>query len=128
MTKKVNQLTLTPKVFDVSKKFGQLEEKDFFGKYSVLEQTETGVVQLIQLEDRIPLHKHPIENHFVYIYKGRVKGTIGDISSEFGPGQLISIPAGVPHQFQRIGDAPVEVIAFSTPIAGKDDTVNLENK
>ena len=115
-------------IFDVPKKLGQLDLESPYFKYTVLAQTETGGIELIRVDDKIPMHMHPKENHFVYIYKGRAKGTVGSITAEVGPGQLVAIPAGVPHSFERIGDTPVEIILFSTPPFMPEDTVFLENK
>ena len=119
---------LQANVFDVPKRLGQLDlETDYF-KYTVLAETETGSIELLRIDDKIPLHMHPKENHFVYIYKGRAKGTVGDVTAEVGPGQLVAIPAGVPHKFERIGDTPVEIILFSSPSFMPGDTVFLEEK
>jgi len=128
LTKKASGNALQPQIFDIPKNLGQLDKETDYFKYSSLAQTETGGIELIRLDDRIPLHKHPKENHFVYVFKGRVKGTVGDLSSELWPGQLVAIPAGVPHSLERIGDTPVELIVFSTPPFNPNDTVFLENK
>lgn len=125
--------TLTKKplkadIFDVPKRLGQLDlETDYF-KYTVLASTETGGIELIRLDGKIPLHMHPKENHFVYVYKGRARGTVGSVTAEVSAGQLVAIPAGVPHSFERIGDTPVEIILFSTPPFMPGDTVFLEKK
>src|SRR3989344_8953286 len=125
--KSLTKVELQANVFDVPKRLGQLDlETDYF-KYTVLTQTETGSIELIRLDDKIPLHMHPKENHFVYIYKGRAKGVVGGVTAEVGPGQLFAIPAGVPHKFERIGDTPVEIILFSSPPFMPGDTVFLEN-
>lgn len=122
------KMPLQANIFDVPKKLGQLDmESDYF-KYTVLAETETGGIELLRIDDKIPMHMHPKENHFVYIYKGRAKGTIGDVTAEVGTGQLVAIPAGVSHSFERIGDTPVEVILFSTPPFTPGDTVFLEKK
>lgn len=126
--KKAMQSNLQPQVFDISKKLGQLEISAEYFKYSVLAGTETGGVELIRVDDKIPLHMHPKETHFVYIYKGRAKGTVGDVTAEVGPGQLVVIPAGVPHSFERIGDTPVEIILFSSPPFMEKDIVWLDKK
>ena len=119
---------LQPNVFDIPKRLGQLDKETDYFKYTVIAETETGGIELIRLDDRIPKHMHPKENHFVYIYKGRAKGTVGDVTAEVGPGNLVAIPAGVPHSFERIGDTPVEMIVFSTPPFMPADTVFLEKK
>ncbi|MBI2655667.1 cupin domain-containing protein [Candidatus Woesearchaeota archaeon] len=126
--KDLTRKPLRADIFDVPKKMAQLDlETDYF-KYSVLAGTETGSVELIRLDEKIPLHMHPKENHFVFVYKGRAKGTVGDVNAEVGPGQLVAIPAGVPHSFERVGDAPVEIILFSTPPFTPGDTVFLEKE
>lgn len=115
-------------VFDVPKKLGQLDiDADYF-KYTVLAETEKGGIELLRVDGKIPMHMHPKENHFVYIFKGRAKGTIGDTSAEVGAGQLVAIPAGIPHSLERIGDAPVEIILFSTPPFVPADIVWLDKK
>lgn len=114
--------------YDVAKRMAQLDLESPYFKYSVLSQTETGSIELIRLDERIPMHMHPKENHFVYVYKGRAKATIRDVTEEIGPGNLLAIPAGTQHSIERIGDSPVEILLFSTPPFMPDDTVFLEKK
>jgi mannose-6-phosphate isomerase-like protein (cupin superfamily) len=94
----------------------------------VLSETEKGSIELIRLDDKIPMHIHSKENHFVYIYKGRAKATIKDVTENIGPGNLLAIPAGMKHSIERIGDAPVEIILFSTPPFVPEDVVFLEKQ
>ena len=128
ISKKMSNKGLKADVFDISKRMGQLDLETPYFKYSVLSETDTGSIELIMLDDKIPLHIHPKENHFAYIYKGRAKGTVGSVTAEVSPGQLVAIPAGVPHSFERIGDTPVEIILFSTPPFMQKDIVWLEKK
>jgi mannose-6-phosphate isomerase-like protein (cupin superfamily) len=127
-TKQISGSMLKPDVLEIPKKFGQLDMEGPYFKYTVLAETEAGSIELLRLDDKIPRHLHSNENHFAYIFKGRAKGIIGDVTAEVGPGQLIVIPAGVPHSIERIGDTPVEIILFSTPPFKKEDIVFLENK
>ncbi|MBI2660141.1 cupin domain-containing protein [Candidatus Woesearchaeota archaeon] len=114
--------------YDVAKRMAQLGLESPYFKYSVLSEAETGSIELIRLDKRIPMHMHPKENHFVYIYKGRAKATIKDVTEEVGPGNLLAIPAGMQHSIERIGDSPVEIILFSTPPFMPEDTVWLEKE
>src|SRR3989344_6401432 len=75
---------LQANVFDVPKKMAQLDKETDYFKYAVLAETETGSIELIRLDERIPLHMHPKENHFVFVYKGRAKGTVGSVNAEVG--------------------------------------------
>ena len=124
--KSLTKVPLQEDVFDVPKRLGQLDLETNYFKYAVLAATETGSIELLRLEDKIPLHMHPKENHFVYIYKGRAKVIVGDLDTEVGPGQIVAIPSGVLHQLERVGDTPVEIILFSTPPFMPGDTVFLE--
>ena len=124
--KTLTKKPLQANIFDVPKKMAQLDQQTDYFKYTVLAETETGSIELIRLDERMPMHKHPKESHFVFVYKGRAKGTIGNATAEVGTGQLVAIPAGVPHSFERIGDTPVEIILFSTPPFTPEDTVFLE--
>ena len=126
VNKKLNEKKIKADIFDISKRMGQLDVNADYFKYSVLDETDTGSVELVRVDDKIPMHIHPKENHFVYIYKGKAKGTVGDVAAEVSAGQLIAIPAGVPHSLERIGDAPVEIILFSTPPFMLKDIVWLE--
>ena len=119
---------LQANIFDVPKKLGQLEMQTDYFKYTPLAETESGGVELLRIDDQIPKHMHQKETHFVYIYKGKAKGTVGDVAAEVGPGQLVVIPAGVPHSFERIGDTPVEIILFSSPPFVEKDIVWLDKK
>src|SRR3989338_4457121 len=128
LQEKVSGHSLKPAIIEVPKKFGQLDIEGPYFKATVLSEVETGGVQLLRFDGLIPKHMHVKENHFVYIYKGRAKGTVGDVTSEVGPGNLVVIPAGIPHSFERIGDTPVEIILFSTPPFVQNDTIYLDTE
>ena len=127
LNKKLDEKKINADIFDIPKRLGQLDLSTPYFKYSVLAEAETGGIELVMVDDKIPMHVHPKENHFVYIYKGRARGTVGGVTAEVEAGQLVAIPAGVPHSFERIGDSPVEIILFSSPPFTPKDTVWLEN-
>ena len=115
VTRQVTQKPLQAGFYDVPKRIGQLDQETPYYKYMTLGGTLTGSAELLRVDDKVPLHVHQTENHFAFIYKGRARVTIGSVTEELGPGALIAIPAKVPHSLERIGDAPVEIILFSTP-------------
>lgn len=101
------------------------QEREGF-RYSVAFESKTGSVEIFRIEQGVRLHKHPQENHVLYILKGRGRGQIGDTIAEVRPGQVVVIPADVPHKLERIGDEPLDFILFSTPGFHPNDIVWLE--
>jgi len=95
--------------------------------FSVLAEGQTGGVELFSLT-AVKKHYHPMENHFLYIVKGRAKGQIGTVTAEVGPGDLVVIPAGkdYAHKLDAIGSEPVVFLLFSTPPFNANDIVWVE--
>ena len=115
VTRQAAQNPLHQGIYDVPKKMGQLEQETPYYKYMNLGNTLTGSAEILKVNDKVPLHVHPNENHFAFILKGNARVTIGSVTQEIGPGTLLAIPSKVPHSLERIGDAPVEILLFSTP-------------
>ena len=120
------QKPLQPAVYDIPKKMGQLDQSTDYFKYSILAATESGGVSLTRLDDKIPKHINPKANLFVFVYKGTARATVGSLTMEAWPGQLVVVPAGVPASVQKIGDSPVEMIVFSAPPANPDEIKYLQ--
>jgi mannose-6-phosphate isomerase-like protein (cupin superfamily) len=112
--------------YDIPKRIGQLDQQNEYVKYMVLGETQTARIQLLRLDEKIPMHVHNSENHFLYIYKGKAMVTIKDTVSEIGPGQMAIFPAGYKHSVERVGDAPVEAILFASPVE-PNDTIYLDS-
>ncbi|MBI1743159.1 cupin domain-containing protein [Candidatus Acetothermia bacterium] len=111
-----------PGLIDLAERFEKGLDKEGTGfKFTVLAQGHSGSVELIQIDEAVAAHKHPKENHFVYVWKGKAQGTIGGKSAEVGPGQLIYIPAGVTHELKKMGDEPLQLVLFSTPAFNPKD-------
>jgi mannose-6-phosphate isomerase-like protein (cupin superfamily) len=64
---------------------------------------------------KIRLHTHEMEDHVVYVVKGRALARLGDERRDVGPGDLIAIPKRVPHSFDQKGDEPFVILVNSTP-------------
>lgn len=58
----------------------------------------------------MPRHTNQVE-HEQYVLAGKAKITIGDAVHEVAPGQVLYIPAGVPHSYQVV-EAPFEFLCL----------------
>jgi len=73
-----------------------------------------GIVQ-INPGQRNPLHMHPNCEELLYVISGSAENVIGNKKVTIGPGDLVRIPKGVPHQAITIGNKPFEaVISYSS--------------
>lgn len=55
------------------------------------------------------LHTHPYEEVFV-VQEGKATFTIGDDTIEVSGGQIVVVPAGVPHKFVNSGAGPLRQV------------------
>ena len=55
------------------------------------------------------LHKHPYEEIFV-VQEGDATFTVGDDRIEASGGQIVVVPAGVPHKFINSGTGPLRQV------------------
>lgn len=55
------------------------------------------------------LHTHPYTETFI-IREGRGLFTVGGSQIEASAGQILIVPAGVPHKFSNLGPGPLETI------------------
>ena len=65
----------------------------------------------LHLTDLLPgqgprLHRHPYEEVFV-IHEGQATYTVGDTTLEVSAGQIVLVPAGIPHKFINSGEGPL---------------------
>lgn len=60
-------------------------------------------------------HYHPNCDEVLHVLEGRIRHRLGDDDVEMSVGDTISIPAGVVHNAQNVGDVPANLaITFST--------------
>jgi mannose-6-phosphate isomerase-like protein (cupin superfamily) len=73
-----------------------------------------GIVQ-INPGQRNALHMHPNCEELLYVISGSAENIIGSKKVTIGPGDLVRIPKGVPHQAITIGSKPFRaVISYSS--------------
>ena len=62
-----------------------------------------------------PLHAHPNCEELLYVLSGACRHRLGDAEVELEAGQLIRIPAGIPHRARCTSEEPlVAAISFSS--------------
>ena len=62
-----------------------------------------------------PRHHHPNCEEILVVMSGRIRHPTADAEAEFGPGDTVTIPAGIPHQAFNIGtDDATLMICFSS--------------
>jgi quercetin dioxygenase-like cupin family protein len=66
---------------------------------------------VIEAGGSMPLHTNTIE-HEQYVLSGRARVVLGDKTIEAGPGDVLLIPAGVPHSYETLGDAPYSFLCL----------------
>jgi len=69
----------------------------------------------------MPLHTNTVE-HEQYVLSGRAQVQIGDKTIEAGAGDILLIPAGVPHSYETIGD---EAYSFLCLVPKGEDTIEV---
>lgn len=57
------------------------------------------------------LHRHPYDETWV-VQAGTVSFTAGDETLEAGPGDVVVVPAGVPHKFTNTGSGESELVCI----------------
>jgi quercetin dioxygenase-like cupin family protein len=97
---------------------GQIVGPDFLGdkpvKFAPAAQVSNVGILAGQVK-KIRLHTHELEDHVVYVVKGRALARLGDERREVGPGDLIAIPKRIPHSFDQQGDEQFVILVNSTP-------------
>ena len=62
-----------------------------------------------------PLHRHDNCEELLYLIEGALEHRIGDDTFVLGPGDVIRVPVGVPHQGRNAGDVPARmVVAYNS--------------
>jgi quercetin dioxygenase-like cupin family protein len=91
---------------------------DFLGdkpvRFAPAAQVSNVGIQAGQVK-KIRLHTHELEDHVVYVVRGRALARLADERREVGPGDLIAIPKRVPHSFDQKGEEPFVILVNSTP-------------
>jgi quercetin dioxygenase-like cupin family protein len=75
----------------------------------------------IEPQGEMPLHKNSVE-HEQYVVQGRAQIGIGEKSYTVETGDVVFIPANVPHYYRTIGD---EAFKFLCMVPNKEDRITI---
>ena len=65
-------------------------------------------------------HAHPGIEQVCYMLEGRARAEVGGESREIGPGECCFFPAGAPHLFTVVSDAPAKLLVIYSPPYAED--------
>ncbi|NPA05811.1 MAG: cupin domain-containing protein [Chloroflexi bacterium] len=69
----------------------------------------------------MPQHTNQVE-HEQYVLQGRARIAIGDTVYDVGPGDVVFIPAGVPHWYKNVGE---EDFVFLCLVPNRPDQLTI---
>lgn len=76
---------------------------------------------VIWVKDNVPAHYHKHHNETLNFLEGEGVFTVGGVKHEVKPGDFITIPKTVVHEFKTTSKTPVKVISIQAPeFLGKD--------
>jgi quercetin dioxygenase-like cupin family protein len=65
---------------------------------------------------KVPVaHSHDGYEETIYGLEGVLTWTVGDTTTDVGPGEAVCIPRGAVHRFDNTGDADASALAIVTP-------------
>jgi quercetin dioxygenase-like cupin family protein len=70
--------------------------------------------------DGPPLHVHDREGESWFVIAGDLRFRLGDELHDAPAGTFVHVPAGTPHCFQNVGDAPARILVLFSP-AGMEE-------
>ncbi len=63
----------------------------------------------------VPRHIHDTQDEFIYLLEGHLEFVIGDDDAKAGPGDLVSLPKGIPHSIHNRSGGTVKCIFWVSP-------------
>ena len=66
-------------------------------------------------ESFVPLHVHPTQDEFIYMLEGKLEFVLDKKNIAAGPGDLVSLPLGVPHSIHNNSGRPVNCLFWVSP-------------
>lgn len=83
---------------------------------------------VIFIKQSVPIHKHAHHSENVIVLEGEGIMTLGSITKEIRPGDIIFIPADTFHDVIVTSEIPLKVVSIQAPeFDGKDRILYLKN-
>lgn len=90
-------------------------------EFSVLTTTERSQVatMVVAPNDHVggPHNAHESADQWLYVLSGEGRAVVSNEAVELGPGALVLIEAGQPHEISNLGDVPLETVNIYAPAA-----------
>lgn len=90
-----------------------------------LKKTEILRINAVLMKGETKLHKHPDAEHTILLVKGLMVAEVNGKKIALKEGDLISIPAGMPHKYFVKGKEAV-IVSMDAPYYDPDKTILLE--
>lgn len=88
--------------------------KDKTAQATPVTKVQGAELQVLEMS-KIRLHSHKLEDHIVYIAKGKGKAVLGKETREVTVGDILFIPRNIPHSFDKTGDENLVLLVIATP-------------
>jgi mannose-6-phosphate isomerase-like protein (cupin superfamily) len=79
-----------------------------------MRKSDKSRTNLVEMKGKLSYHVHPDAEHTLMVLEGRVCAWHGTEAVLLETGDYISIPAGVPHKYETVGDRAL-LLSFDAP-------------
>lgn len=102
--------------------------EDVCGEIRELYNSDNLSMSLAIITGKAGSHKHEKMEEVYYVVSGYGKITIGGEVREIKTGDMISIPKGVYHHAENMGEEPLKLIVVTHPKYDTSDVISEERK
>lgn len=103
----------------------EIIKKDSSNSLWTLKKTNLFRINLVKMEGEGKLHKHPDAEHTIFVVKGVIHAVVNGQALILRKGDLLSIPAGVPHKYTIKGRRAI-IMSMDAPYYDPNKTIMLE--
>lgn len=100
-------------------------KSDPSGSLWTFKKTDILRINVVKMEGESKLHKHPDADHTVLVIKGRILAEVDGKQIKLKKGDMISIPAGMPHKYSIKGKKAI-IVSMDAPYYDPAKTIILE--